>query len=614
MTPIISVIVPISNMGGKLGYLKEWVRAIDFNSYQVILVHDVKDEVTGLELQELVGRFEGKKPLLLNGQYGSPGAARNAGLAYAESSWVAFWDSDDQPNPCEFLKMVEIAQAESSSVAIGGYGKTSMETGFEEFISVPAQNSSLAHVYFEPGLWRWAFLKTVIAGLNFPEIRMAEDQVFLSRINLKNSKIYFHNRVVYSYSVHRTGQLTMDPIAVRDIAIAVDLELENYYKSCKPMDLFLTSILLKQAISAAKTRQRPLVRFVFKILLCIVKDFFKYKNKNILESIFLLTGYIRKRRANTTKTILAMGGLGNQLFQLAAGVYYSQGSDFFIDYSLDQGSSKAITLNSEFCLPANLHMSKRFMMNTIGKRYFNFCVRFSSLNLTNKKSLFLKLPFKQFLEFFLKIIQKGNWGINSGTGFDERVFSRDKIYLLGYFQTFRYFSDNRVMNILKQIQLKNPSDQYLIHKSEIINMNSLIVHIRLGDYLKESKFGLIPPEYFRRVINEVWKTSEFNQICLFSDHVKISTEYIPEELADKVWRPREELTSAAETLDLMRYGKGYVLSNSSFSWWAASLSHQSSPLVIAPEPWFQKEISPADLIPKNWLRVSKLDYAKWSLG
>jgi hypothetical protein len=59
--------------------------------------------------------------------------------------------------------------------------------------------------------------------------------------------------------------------------------------------------------------------------------------------------------------------------------------------------------------------------------------------------------------------------------------------------------------------------------------------------------------------------------------------------------PRVHYSQAADDLtDLarMRACDGYIIANSSFSWWAAWLSDQENPVVIAPtaEQWFGKKL------------------------
>jgi hypothetical protein len=53
----------------------------------------------------------------------------------------------------------------------------------------------------------------------------------------------------------------------------------------------------------------------------------------------------------------------------------------------------------------------------------------------------------------------------------------------------------------------------------------------------------------------------------------------------------------------MRLGHGFVIANSSFSFWGAMLANRSEDIdVVAPEPWFSGMPEPRDLIPPNWLR------------
>jgi hypothetical protein len=58
--------------------------------------------------------------------------------------------------------------------------------------------------------------------------------------------------------------------------------------------------------------------------------------------------------------------------------------------------------------------------------------------------------------------------------------------------------------------------------------------------------------------------------------------------------------STAETFELMQKAEYLVISNSTYSWWAARISESSKKMIIAPEPWFSGQESPIDLIPDGW--------------
>ena len=606
---LITVIVPISKMSGKLRQLEEWLCAIDMNAYQVILVHDVQDSETGPELEDLLKRIINTKPKLVSGQFGSPGMARNEGFQYVKGKWVAFWDSDDEPNHVEFKKMVEVADSKNCKIAIGGFSKTDNRTGFKESMSFPRFDCNGSNIASEPGIWRWAFLANEIMTRRFTDLRMGEDQVFLSQMDFSEREVYLHKHSVYSYSLNRSGQLTSDRTALSDLIAAMRIELEDNRKSKLPMNTFLISILLKQSITAIKSRNIDLICQAFSTSYSILQDAVKNRNTNIFKSTKSLLNFVAgKKNQEKLQTIFALGGFGNQLFQVAAGLSISKGSNFYLDYSHGPQHKDHIDLVREYHLPDRILVSKKFKLGVFRRKIFNLCIRFSSLGSTNGRVKTFKNLGRNLLERFLLFVKIADWRINSGIGFDPEVADCGKNYLLGYFQTFQDFYDRHTHDLLRSLRLKNPSVLFNSHQREIKAMNSLIVHIRLRDYLQEPKFGQISPQYFQTVIQKVWDTGRFNRICLFSDDALLAIKYVPSGLEDRVWSPNSGLTSTAETFELMRHGTGYVLSNSSFSWWAASLSYEATPVIVAPKPWFQPRIEPIDLIPQDWISVSKLDF------
>jgi len=58
--------------------------------------------------------------------------------------------------------------------------------------------------------------------------------------------------------------------------------------------------------------------------------------------------------------------------------------------------------------------------------------------------------------------------------------------------------------------------------------------------------------------------------------------------------------SPTATLQAMRFGRGYIIANSTFSWWGAYLSMTENAPVYAPSPWFKGMRSPEDLLPPHW--------------
>ena len=75
----------------------------------------------------------------------------------------------------------------------------------------------------------------------------------------------------------------------------------------------------------------------------------------------------------------------------------------------------------------------------------------------------------------------------------------------------------------------------------------------------------------------------------------------------------EAKTDLVAEFEIMRNGSGYILSNSTFGWWAAFLSKSENTNVVAPRPWFIALEDPSQLIPTTWMSedyiVSKSDFS-----
>jgi glycosyltransferase involved in cell wall biosynthesis len=118
--PLLSVIVPVTKMAGKMNLLASWtIHTLDLN-IEVIIIHDIGDLATGTELKKLIHENSLSNVILIEGRYGSPGFARNAGLEVATGEWFVFWDSDDRPLVNNVMLALSNASA-SDEIIIGNF-------------------------------------------------------------------------------------------------------------------------------------------------------------------------------------------------------------------------------------------------------------------------------------------------------------------------------------------------------------------------------------------------------------------------------------------------------------------------------------------------------------
>ena len=188
-------------------------------------------------------------------------------------------------------------------------------------------------------------------------------------------------------------------------------------------------------------------------------------------------------------------------------------------------------------------------------------------------------------------------------GFEKVPNSKVSQYIFGYFQTFRFASDEQVKDTLKKFSTS--SDAISHCKQLSLSEKPFVVHVRLSDYYLESKFGVLSVNYYESAISLMIKKFSFNNIWVFSDEIEKAKLIIPEPYLSLCRWIDDNTESSAETLEKMRLGSGYIIGNSTFSWWGAFLSYSVDPPVIAPNPWFIGTEDPKDLIPSTWLLISR---------
>jgi glycosyltransferase involved in cell wall biosynthesis len=254
---LLTAVVPVSRMAGKLENLASWLGSIiilKIGIIQVLLIHDVQDSETGVELETLVDSLAAPNIHLSEVRSGCPGWARNAAKGHVEGRWLSFWDSDDLPQVEEFLRMIREADNVDAEVAFGNFSRVNFENNQESFCRIePSGISITEQIFYDPGLWRFAFRVSRFENSHFSDLLIAEDIKFLLDANLENRKTYFHPEVVYKYFVNFPNQATTNNRALSDYLRAMQLLIQLNSKEIR-QDVCLT--IIKLALSAS--RRMPL--------------------------------------------------------------------------------------------------------------------------------------------------------------------------------------------------------------------------------------------------------------------------------------------------------------------------------------------------------------------
>lgn len=302
--------------------------------------------------------------------------------------------------------------------------------------------------------------------------------------------------------------------------------------------------------------------------------------------------------------VMAAGGLGNQIFQVAAAINADASEIEMIDIlgNVRRNHAQKSDL-SEFTFEIAVNWNFKPRQIIFLSRLTSLLLRQSVQNRT-----FLTLIVRSGLTKFLienyysvALRQRMNLVLATNNGFFDFNSMPQRNLFIGYFQSYYWVLSNDTLQKMRQIELIDNSEiTKLLNQRN--GVEALCVHIRLGDYRNEPDFGILSVNYYEEALETVFRERDYAEIWLFSDEPHLAIEKIPAGYREKVWVVPN--LSAAQTLELMRHAQGYIIANSSFSWWGAMLSRSFNPTVVAPEKWFKNMSDPVHLIPPTWVKVN----------
>lgn len=268
------------------------------------------------------------------------------------------------------------------------------------------------------------------------------------------------------------------------------------------------------------------------------------------------------------------GGLGNQMFQYMAG------------YALSRETGKKLTVNQNWFLnPWFLHKNNAAYLS---KRKMD-SLQFSTVSNT-QRDRFLTPRDGRFERGIAKLTEKKrrSLGIASEESFAYGGWSDiDGIRrLIGFFMSPKYFLDLNPADMFKS--LVTPLSSWTTDFLQILNsQRSIGVHIRLGDYIFLGDKVIPQEDYFLSGIDLLKAAMGPNtKVFLFTDEPLKVEQLFPRlvNLGEIVSPP--SYTTPVENLLLLSKCDGFVCSNSTFSWWGATLANAPAEWIVRPSYFF----------------------------
>lgn len=275
------------------------------------------------------------------------------------------------------------------------------------------------------------------------------------------------------------------------------------------------------------------------------------------------------------------GGLGNQLFQYAAGL--------------------SLALKHQTTLKTAVQFKITDTTRNLGLSHFNLNLLEATQEDVNQ--LYSRSAVDRAIQAILPaqfkhVYKEKHFAYQSGF---EKLGSN--VYLKGYWQSERYFST--IANQVKDLFTLQPHfySNILPLIEEIKQTESVSIHVRKGDYLQHpysDYYASLESTYYNNALAALQENLSHLKLFVFTDDTKWVKENlalpIPYTLISGV-----QTRSMYEDFQAMLSCKHHIIANSSFSWWTAWLSARVGKKVVAPKEWFKNGPSDtADLLPKSW--------------
>lgn len=187
----VSVVIPVRNEEASLPALLESLRRQTLPPAEVVIVDGGSTDGT-VALARRLAAGDGRVRVIEAGE-ATPGRGRNVGSAAASHEWLAFTDAGITLEPTWLERLTEVAVADPSLEVVHGNYEPVAKTSFERWAAL----AYLPPKRPRPGGWmRGPVVPSTLLRREawervggFPDLRAAEDLIFLERLGAHGLKI-----------------------------------------------------------------------------------------------------------------------------------------------------------------------------------------------------------------------------------------------------------------------------------------------------------------------------------------------------------------------------------------------------------------------------------------
>lgn len=281
------------------------------------------------------------------------------------------------------------------------------------------------------------------------------------------------------------------------------------------------------------------------------------------------------------------GGLGNQMFQYAAGRSLSlyHRVPLYLDTTILEKD------------PAGAYTARTYALD---------CFKIEALKTTEEQLAHFSEPSSRLSRAIGRIFPS----LRKKLSFSEPGFCFYQSFfrlpadtlLIGFWQSEKYFKSFD-KQIRSELSLKNSCPPEIKIMEELIqSLYSVSLHVRRGDYVSLTEanefHGLCSLKYYERAHAIFQAENQDSHFFIFSDDLEWCRQNLG---ALKNVHLVSHPFGAEWDLYLMTRCQSHVIANSSFSWWGAWLCDYPRKRVLVPEHWFRNiKTASLDVAADGW--------------
>lgn len=287
-------------------------------------------------------------------------------------------------------------------------------------------------------------------------------------------------------------------------------------------------------------------------------------------------------------------GLGNQLFQYAAGLYFADKYGASLEIIREHEEAATSYGHPRSFLLDNFRIETPVRDRTLLDRILRSKSRSVAIGAAPIRKLFG--VYSHDPHFLIVGEFQPSLPVRRGTR---------RIYLHGHFQVHQY-AQAMEQRLRKELTFREPpTGKNFDTLNQIQTCECPIsLHLRRGDYVVGwSGRNLLPMTYYDDAIAVMHESHPDATFFVFSDEMPFARESF-HKLERVVFVDNNSAVTAHEDIRLMSACRHHILANSTFSWWGAWLNPNPHKVVLAPDPWHVSDPHP-DLIPPTWRQLPR---------